>query len=219
MNSQPRTPCPNPSRFPSPLCSSVIPVPCSRNTPWEARNLRVRAARLPSRAAARTRGTPASRLPPHLEFCAAGEKSIHKKADESQDSTSFPRTPPATSRARSRHDGPRINTQRLPRNCNQLERPEVQQQDQPNMPVHPRRSGSLAGRERATIHRRTAPSAVSSTAQSHAVICGEGTPCFASRKASASIPGQAKRKAMERQVVCAIGSAPSTTSSTSDRKK
>ena len=73
----------------------------------------------------------------------------------------------------------------------------------PNMPVHPRRSGSLAGRERATIHRRTAPSAVSSAAQSHAVICGEGTPCFASRKASASIPGQAKRKAMERQVVCA----------------
>src|SRR5215469_11044142 len=68
----------------------------------------------------------------------------------------------------------------------------------PIIPVHPRNSARRGGIERAPAHSRIAPLAVFATAQNHAENRGTATRSLASRKPSASMPGQAKRKPRER---------------------
>src|SRR6266576_5519058 len=82
--------------------------------------------------------------------------------------------------------------------------PKCSNRVRPDMPVHPRKRGFPCGIERATTHRRVAASVVSRIAHSHFIRGGDGTRWLASKKTSASIPGQATRSAVERQSGCAI---------------
>jgi hypothetical protein len=73
----------------------------------------------------------------------------------------------------------------------------------PNIATHPRRRGSPCGTDRAATQSKIAPSAVSRIAHSQVAGAGGGKRWLASKYASASIPGQARRYAAERQAGCA----------------
>jgi hypothetical protein len=91
----------------------------------------------------------------------------------------------------------------IPRLCQNNEAswnvPKWSSRTKPIIPIHPRSSSCPGEKVRATTQRRVAPRVVSITAQNQSRMRDAGTSLLASRKDSASIPGQASRYATERQ--------------------